>query len=131
MVKARSVLRIKEQGVIHSFFARIRTFVMVMFAWIFFRASSLENAFLVVHRLFTGWKRDMALWAAVLPEKELLILMLVAVVFLWLAEFWSKKTKNTAGKTLIIGVTSIWLVLLALILTAGTDAVNSFIYFDF
>ena len=131
LVKARSVLRIKEQGVIHSFFARIRTFVMVMFAWIFFRASSLENAFLVVHRLFTGWKRDMALWAAVLPEKELLILMLVAVVFLWLAEFWSKKTKNTAGKTLIIGVTSIWLVLLALILTAGTDAVNSFIYFDF
>lgn len=53
MKKLRALLKIKEDGILHTTLARIRTFIFVAFAWIFFRAPDLNNAFKIVTRIFT------------------------------------------------------------------------------
>jgi len=40
----------------HNYFKVIVTFLLVCFAWIFFRADSISDAIVIVPRLFTGWE---------------------------------------------------------------------------
>lgn len=131
MVKFRSLIHMKEDGVLHKTLAGIRTFVLVMVAWVFFRASSLSQALLIFKRLFTPWKNIAWVYDNYLPDMKLLILILVSIIFVWIVELLAKKTNKVSTVTLIVTVVAIWLVLLSLVFTSGTATVNSFIYFDF
>lgn len=131
MKKLRATLHIKEDGTLHSTLAGIRTFVLVMAAWVFFRANSIGQALSIFERLFTPWKNIVWVYDNYLPDMKLLILIVLSMVFVWIAEFWSKATSKLDIKTFLIVVVSIWIVLLCLVFTSGTDIVNSFIYFDF
>ena len=131
MEKVREVLHIKKDGIVHSAVAGTSTFLLVTLAWIFFRASSIEQALTIVARIFTPWKNIVWVYENHLPDMKLLILIVVGVVFTWIAEFLAKDSKKINGKALLVAVVAIWLVFIALVFTSGTDAVNSFIYFDF
>ena len=131
MEKVRAVLHIKEEGIVHRTIAGIKTFVLVMFAWVFFRAGSMKQAVSIFQRLFTPWENIVWVYENYLPDMKLLILILIAVIFVWVAEHLSKKASMRSVKTYIVAVVSIWLVLLCMVFTSGTEAVNSFIYFDF
>ncbi len=131
MVKFRSLLHIKEEGTLHKLLDGIRTFALVMIAWVFFRASSVSQAFLILKRLFTPWKNISWVYDNYLPDMKLIILIVISIIFVWLVELFAKKAKRTNIITLVVTVVSIWLVLLSLVFTSGTETVNSFIYFDF
>jgi len=131
MVKCRAVLHIKENGRLHTHLDRIRTFIMVTVAWVFFRAGSLENAFLIFKRLFSPWKSFGVVSSDFMPETKLLILIFIAFLFVWVAEILRMRVAGLNAKTVVVGIIAVWLVILAIVFTAGTDTVNTFIYFDF
>jgi alginate O-acetyltransferase complex protein AlgI len=62
--------------------AWLLTFLAVNFAWIFFRADSISDAFYIIHHLFSGWDvllsaariREVILWPLSLDRYELGIL---------------------------------------------------------
>lgn len=131
MINARKLLHIKEDGILHGIFARIRTFVLVMLAWVFFRADSVSQAFMVIRQLFTPWANISLVYNNYLPDIKLLILIIVAIIFVWIIEFIAKKNNKATSTALIVTAVSVWLVCIALVFTSGTDTVNTFIYFDF
>ncbi len=52
-----SVLKIRREGLSHRTIKSVLTFLLVNFAWIFFRASTLKQAFLIIKKSFqfTPW----------------------------------------------------------------------------
>ena len=129
--KIRSFLHVKKDGILHSAVAGTSTFALVTLAWIFFRASSITQALTIVGRIFTPWKNIAWVYENHLPDMKLLILMVAGIVFVWVAELLAKNTAKLNGRVLGVTVVAVWLVFIALALTAGTGATNSFIYFDF
>ncbi len=54
--RIHQTLGIEKIPKLHRFFKIGFTFLMVSFAWIFFRANNLEDAFYIIGHLFTGWE---------------------------------------------------------------------------
>ncbi len=129
--KIRNILHLKEDGLLYKITSTVRTFVLVTVAWVFFRADTLSNALLIFKRLFSQWETFIYVYNNSLPDIKLIILMVVAIVFLCISEIWCRKETKLDAKVLVISVISIWLVLIGMIFAPETDAVNSFIYFDF
>ena len=129
--KVRAALHIKEEGKLSGILAAIRTFVLVMIAWVFFRASSMGQALTILGRLFAPWENIVWIYNNYLPDVKLLLLLLVSLLFVWGAEYWFKTMAKKNSATVVVSVVSIWLVLMVLVFTSGTATVNSFIYFDF
>lgn len=107
---------------------RVVTFLFVTFAWVFFRADSLEQAMLVLTRLFDG-----------LPDTDLtgvpwLQLGGLCVVF-WGLSAWAEALQQWAEAVLTRIGLGLSMVLMALVMFAvialGPDGVPGFIYYRF
>lgn len=106
------------------------TFLLVTLAWVFFRASNLDQALLLIRQLLPSgsWKNALELFKWINPLSLLLIGFLLA--FLFVVEYrvepkmanWSRQW---FPQVLIFGFT------LLLILIFGVFSQNSFIYFQF
>ncbi len=98
---------------------QLGVFAFVSFAWIFFRAASLDDARLIVRRIFTaGWTN---------PQVPALMLGLVALV--WLYQFLYESGRREALRTgaVRVGLAASMVLYLCLCSTAG----KPFIYFQF
>lgn len=105
--------------------ARVRTFLLVSFPWLFFRAASLDDAFTLLSRLTTGWGELLPALGQALP-------LALPIVCLPLAE---RVGDNRDGRDwyasalavfcLLTAVGAAWLAQLA----GGGH--NAFIYFQF
>jgi len=94
-------------------------FVFVSFTWIFFRAGSLGDALLIVHRIFTaGW-----------GDPQIPALMIGLVTLAWLYQFiYESPWRNLLQYGLVrVGVA----VLIALYLSLLASGGGAFIYFQF
>ena len=103
-----------------KFVKQLAVFGVVWFAWIFFRAESLSDAWLIVTRIFTtGWSD---------PAVPLLAMMLVGSV--WLYQFMFE---SLARRILEFSVVRIMLVVVMILylLTATGSGESAFIYFQF
>ncbi len=104
---------------------QIRTFLLVSFPWLFFRASSMAEAGLLLERLFTGWDGTFAAIAGVLPLTMPILCLPMAER---LTEPGGSRSPTAAALTVFCGITAIgvaWLIQLA----GGGE--NAFIYFRF
>ena len=100
-------------------FKQAGVFAFVSFAWIFFRAESLNDALLIVRRIFTAAWRD--------PHIPALMAALVGSV--WLYEFWYESRFRDLLKSSFVrvGVAVGMVLYLCLCSTGG----GTFIYFQF
>jgi D-alanyl-lipoteichoic acid acyltransferase DltB (MBOAT superfamily) len=94
-------------------------FVFVCFAWIFFRAGSLDDALLIVNRIFTAAWHD--------PQMPALMLVLVALVWLYQMLYESRLRKILQTDVVRVGV-AVSMVLYLFLCASGGGA---FIYFQF
>ena len=95
-------------------------FAFVTFAWIFFRAATLDDARLIVTRIFTdGWTD---------PQFPLLMLLLILSVWLYQFAMESRFRPVLAGAPVRIGLAVGMILYLALFASANGQP---FIYFQF
>jgi alginate O-acetyltransferase complex protein AlgI len=94
-------------------------FLFVCFAWIFFRATSLGDAILIVRRIFTAPWHD--------PQMPLLMLLLISLIWLYAFLYESKWRATLAHPIIRIGTA----VLMVLYLQVFSSGGGSFIYFQF
>ena len=96
------------------------TFSLVTFAWIFFRARSVEDAWLIVRRIAAGGLSD--------PAFPLLAANLVLLVWLYQCLYESRLRSLLKPPAVRIALVVLMIVYMALFVTAGNQP---FIYFQF
>ena len=94
-------------------------FIFVSFTWIFFRAASLDDAWLIVRRIFT------AAWHV----PQIPLLMVVLVVLVWVYQFlYESNFRNVLKIGFVrVGVVVFMVIYLCLCSSGG----GAFIYFQF
>ena len=98
---------------------QLATFTFVCFTWIFFRATTLQDALLICGRLFKASWTDPAIPA----------LMLLLVFFVWLYQFAYESRAREALKLAPVGVAlAVGMTLYICLCSSGA---GSFIYFQF
>ena len=129
----------KQYQAIPSLIKRVITFGLVWFAWIFFRATSLHDATLLISRAFnfteaTSFKLGFYKLNTYDITKENIVLSFVMVLVLLGINTLQFKYKNLSQKIFSLTFYMRWAVyylLLFIILQYGVFSKNSFIYFQF
>ena len=98
---------------------QLGVFIFVCFAWIFFRANSLDDALLIVNRIFTAAWHD--------PQMPAIMLVLVALI--WLYQFCYESRFRGLLQTSVVRVAAAVCMILFLCLCASGG--GAFIYFQF
>lgn len=78
-----------RNGILYRVFASLSTFVLVDFAWLFFRAGSVPQAFAILHRIFFDFGfQEMTYYGSYLMgrSKPMLLLALLGIVLVFLAD---------------------------------------------
>ena len=102
-----------------KFLKQAGVFAFVSFTWIFFRASSLQDAWRIVRRIFTaGWAN---------PEIPALMVSLIALVWLYECLYESKSRELLKLSFIRVGVAVFMLLYLCFCASGG----GAFIYFQF
>ena len=126
--KNRWLPRVKAPRVLHALLSVVVTFVLVMFAWIFFRANDLHSAFGIIGRMFT--ERGSLYVGEGIPS---LLLGLLCIAILMMKELkdelgWNIHALHSSSYwTRIVSMACF---LAFIILTASFDG-GAFIYFQF
>ena len=126
--KNRWLPRVKAPRVLHALLSVVVTFVLVMFAWIFFRANDLHSAFGIIGRMFT--ERGSLYVGEGIPS---LLLGLLCIAILMMKELkdelgWNIHVQHSSSYwTRIVSMACF---LAFIILTASFDG-GAFIYFQF
>ena len=100
-------------------FKQAGVFLFVSFTWIFFRADSLNDALLIVQRIFTAAWHD--------PQIPALMLALVALVWLYQFLYESRFREMLQTSIIRVGVAAFMVLYLCLCSSGG----GAFIYFQF
>ena len=115
---------------------RIITFILVAFAWIFFRANSMSDALYLVKTLFsfTGGGIGTTL-SAMGIDLTTALLMVASVLLLFLIDRMLTYDDSADGSDVLVGhggfVYFTWIVLLCWALLLSKDMISTFIYFQF
>ena len=123
-------LHIEKTGWLNSFLQIASTFLLVSFAWIFFRGSSVNDCFYIIKKIFSNN------WGGLQDETVFLkfsyILSFLLILFLFIAEYRfvdkiiHAKLAEQYNRSVVFGV-----LVLAGILVLGVFQNLSFIYFQF
>nr|WP_299179771.1 MBOAT family O-acyltransferase [uncultured Aquimarina sp.] len=118
----------KRKGV----FSIISTFCFISFAWIFFRANSVGDAFYIINKIFTkpgklyiGSGDDIA--ASIYAVLAILLLVILELK----REYWNNNTFVAVITKSEVGRMFIYATLIYLILYLGVFGHSQFIYFQF
>lgn len=115
---------------------RVITFLLVCFAWIFFRANSMSDAILLIKRLFsfTGGGLGATL-SSMGVNVTTALLMLASVLVLIIIDRMLTYDDSPDGSDVLVRrggfVYFVWIVLLCWALLLSKDMISTFIYFQF
>jgi len=133
--KARLGLHI-ENNPIYLCIRRALVFLLVCFAWIFFRSASLSEAGFAINRIFTGFK--LAKTAELGLDKANLIALAVSAFVLFSVSALRENGKISLEKTEKMNIFARWLIYYALIFAVLIFGIygpgyaeSQFIYFQF
>lgn len=138
--KLLGVLKISRDELSHTIISTLFTFLLVNFAWIFFRAQSLMHAFMIIKKSFefTPWVlSDTSLYQAGLSRASLGV-GIIGIVILTITDILSFRgieirkviLRQTLWLRWLVMLTAIMVILIFGIWGSGYDA-SSFIYQQF
>lgn len=108
----------------------IQTFILVLFAWIFFRSNSISESFHYISRIFTEFSFSIDLInpynnQSILKDNIVLFSFIIVEFFIY-NNFFKKYQKNVVLKTMAEII-----IIVLIILNLKMNVSNSFIYFQF
>lgn len=133
----RKMIGLGDKNPVYLIFSRVITFVLVSFAWIFFRSANLKEAVEAIHRIFAlfGGKMNVSELGIDVPN---LVVLLVSVFVLFVVSLWEEKDEKALEKTEKSNFAVRWTVYLLLIFAVlifgiyGSEyEASQFIYFQF
>ena len=131
------VTRLDRHQTLRRALGLVWVFVIVCFAWIFFRAESLDQALYIVRHLFVGWQATPAYITTTLTRMGISALdigiLLLSIGFLEAVQLWQSVederrffARSRAPVRWLIGYGLVFALLIV-----GVFANNQFIYFQF
>ncbi len=133
--KLRDAMHLKDSSLPVTAFCRIRTFILVTLAWVFFRADSLQSAMQMLSRFFTHWgslPEALQLCGITVPGMLMVVFAYLATRLLrrdmLLRTHWENRR---TGRVITVTVLTAWAALLLTLVIAASGGGSSFIYFDF
>lgn len=127
-----------------SMLKRFNTFVLVCFAWIFFRANTVSELVVLISKLFTDWSFNAEYFKSAFDTMGLTLTGAIVTVLsiIVMAQLDRGGLERDSSRSLAIGgertalpsINSayiIWIIALAWILLLMGDGASSFIYFQF
>lgn len=120
---------LRHDGKFVNGFRRVQTFVLVSFAWMFFRANSFSDLKILLGKLFTDWKFDTMGFTA--SSLVMVILLIVCLVFMDRTKLKTGIVSNDGKTGISAFVLVIWLVMLCWIYLLAGGGASAFIYFQF
>ena len=135
--KLCKILKIKTECFSFDFFMRIKTFIFVCFAWVFFRATSLKNALKIIKRMLHITNFDIFLNGKIY-ELGLNVfnftVLIFATVVLFVISFLREKKLLTfewfKSQNALFKVFACWILLTLIIFSLNLSG-KEFIYFQF
>ena len=110
------------------------TFVLVCFAWIFFRANNTKELLLILKKLFTSFGVSTFASELGLTFSGALIMILAIVIMVLLDRKLTLPEYTSPSGAKMLGGTSLyilWAILLAWLLLLASNGSSAFIYFQF
>lgn len=130
---------IKSKG--FRIYKNIVTFILVDFAWMFFRANSISDLGILIGKLFTDWGGSLAYIKESFSLMGLDVVVLLAIVVsVYMLSLFDKRPMYELYKTgkdgnvipASLNYTSIiWIAIAAALIIASGDGESTFIYFQF
>jgi hypothetical protein len=123
-----SLLALDAYPRMHRFMKTVITFSLISFAWIFFRANTLQDAVYIVTHLFDGFAVKAAMVKLDFPKE-----MYWSILFIELIYFTHRNTgtRNLFGTKPTLFRWSLYYVMIMGILLFGSYTEQKFIYFQF
>ena len=119
------------------FYRKAVTFILVCFAWIFFRANNTSDALLLVKKLFTDWSLSDAYINATIDHLGLtLVAVLISILSVYIMNRMDINQlhlgKEGDGAIPVFRYAYIiWIIVIAWLLLLVGDGASTFIYFQF
>lgn len=136
--RLRARLGLGDHSALCIWTARIRTFLLVTFAWVFFRAGTVETALSLLGKLFTYW--GSLTDAITLCGLDLTKVLLTVFALVCAHVLQSRTLSNSEGRyarefsdsRLVFACAgAAWAVFLVYMVSTASGGGSSFIYFDF
>ncbi len=128
-------LKIAPDGKFVSGLRRFNTFVLVCFAWIFFRANSTADLPVIIGKLFTDWSFGGEFISNSLNSMGLdltaIITCVLSLVILWIIDRSKLELSDGARAINLRYAYVVWAIAIAWVLLLAGDGASSFIYFQF
>ena len=135
-------MKLSEKSLPVVILRRIGVFILVCFAWLFFRANSMADAVVLLQSLFvTGWDvsltdalRSMNLISAETGLTPLLICLFSILILLMIDNVLKYEDEEGASYLLVRGgsfVYFVWIIMFSWAILLSQDVASTFIYFQF
>lgn len=138
--KVKKLLGINPNGIITKVVGATITFIMIDFAWIFFIAKNMQDAFYVINNLFTDLSLALTNHSYLISSLEKIsfysdggMVIINCIIFMLFVELWEKnKTLVERLKNSNVFVRwAFYYTIILLLIFFGYFGKSSFIYFDF
>lgn len=112
------------------------TFLLVLFAWVFFRANSVGDAFALISKLFSfehGFSETLGYMGLTTPSLILTVLSVMTLFFIDRLLVYGEEEKDGSGAIVYRGafVYFSWAIVAVWLLLLSKDMISTFIYFQF
>ncbi len=125
-------LDVKSRGV--KIFRTAVTFILVCFAWIFFRANNISDLLIILKKLFTTFGLSSVVSGLGLTLNGALIIILAILIMIICDRKLTLADYQTQGGTKLLngtGIYLLWCIMFAWLILLAANGSSAFIYFQF
>ncbi len=135
--RALSLVKLSDKSLPVVIFRRLAVFVLVCFAWLFFRANSMADAISLLRTLFvTGWGVSLSdALSSMNLDLTAILMCALSILTLIMIDRILKYEDEEGGSGLLVKNGSfiyfIWIIMFAWAILLSQDIASTFIYFQF
>lgn len=127
--KTKERTKERTKNFILNFLLIIKTYILTLFAWIFFRSNTINDAFFIIKKIFTSFNIKKTITEISLIDNYYLILGIIIITFTIIFEILVEKKKINLKNNKHLEI--ILAIIIFIIFIIGNFIPSEFIYFQF